>query len=112
MSEHDEQVKLINWAKTVPELDCLFAIPNGGQRHIAVAAKLKREGVRAGVPDIFVALARGGYHGLFLEMKFGKGRLSDKQIIWLERLHLNNYKTIVAHGFIEARFEILSYLNL
>ena len=55
MSEHDEQVLIFKWARLSegrwPELALLFAIPNGGHRHKAVAAKLKAEGVRAGVPD-------------------------------------------------------------
>ena len=55
-SEHVEQVRLFAWAKyacsTLPKLSLLYAIPNGGARHKAVAAKLRAEGVKPGVPDI------------------------------------------------------------
>ena len=61
-SEHEEQVALFEWAewnkRQYPELELMFAIPNGGQRHVVVAKKLKDEGVKAGVPDIFLPVAR------------------------------------------------------
>ena len=112
MSEHEIQCLLIKWASVVPELKCLFAVPNGGHRHVAVAAKLKREGVKAGVPDLMLPIARGGYHGLFLELKADKGRLSDVQTIWLERLNANGYKTAVCFGFDSAKNTIMDYLSL
>ena len=69
MSEHDEQVALFQWAGyqlgACPELALMFAIPNGGDRHPAVAGKLRDEGVKAGVPDIFLPVPRGKYHGMF-----------------------------------------------
>ena len=69
--EHIEQVKLFNWAKEKERLhlhlSLLFAIPNGGHRHKAVGAKLKSGGVKAGVPDCFLAVPKNGKHGLFLE---------------------------------------------
>src|SRR5262245_64718583 len=46
-----------------------FAIPNGGARDVITAGRLKAEGVRAGVPDVCLPVARAGYHGLFLEVK-------------------------------------------
>jgi hypothetical protein len=57
-NEHEEQVALFEWAawnsSKYKELELMFAIPNGGQRHVVVARKLKDEGVKAGVPDIFL----------------------------------------------------------
>ena len=82
-TEHQEQVALIHWAKmrsaTLPELGLLFAIPNGGERHLFVAKKLKAEGVKPGTPDLCLPVARGGYHGLFIEMKRMKGGRVTKQ---------------------------------
>ena len=64
MSEHQEQKALIQWARLnqqrFPELDLLFAIPNGGLRNIRVARKLKSEGVKPGVSDLFLPVARKG----------------------------------------------------
>jgi hypothetical protein len=72
--EHTEQVNLMQWWALacrgfgIPE-QLLFAIPNGGQRNIIVASKLKAEGVRAGVPDLFLAFPKKDAAGLFIEMK-------------------------------------------
>ena len=67
-SEHAEQVALFKWAEFAaarwPELTLMHAIPNGGHRNKITAARLKAEGVRAGVPDICLPVARGGWHGL------------------------------------------------
>ena len=66
--EAEEQAALFRWALLsrgrIPELDLLFHIPNGGSRHPREAANLKRQGVKAGVPDLFLPIARGKYHGL------------------------------------------------
>ena len=71
--EHENQVFLFQWAKLnerkYPELALLFAIPNGGARHIVVAQKLKREGVKSGVPDICLPVSCGKYHALYVELK-------------------------------------------
>ena len=115
VSEHTEQVALFQWAKLAqcehPELALLFAIPNGGHRAKAVAGKMRAEGVQAGVPDIFLAVPRRGYHGLFVEMKFGKNRPTAPQLRWLNRLDKQGYLTAVCYGFDEARSTIIEYLG-
>lgn len=113
--EHIEQKTLFQWAKLnadiYPELNNMFAIPNGGHRHIAVAKKLKSEGVKSGVPDIFLAYPRGKHHGLFIEMKAGRNKPSINQKRWLERLEKAGYKTGVCYSWDDARELIESYLN-
>lgn len=69
-----------------------FAIPNGGLRNIKVAAKLKQEGVKAGVADLFVALSNGKYHGLFIEVKVGKNRQQPNQKIFEQKVLENGYQ--------------------
>jgi hypothetical protein len=65
----------------------LFAIPNGGARHKAIAGKLRAEGVRAGVPDICLPVPRGEYHGLFIELKRPKGgHVSEEQEAWISEV--------------------------
>ena len=122
MSEHDEQVALFDWARINeskhPQLKMLFAIPNGGLRNKVVAKKLKREGVKAGVPDIFLAV--GGlannrhfvYFGLFIEMKFGKNKCTENQSIWALDLISEDYKTAVCYSFEEAKQVIINYLGI
>ena len=65
---------------------CYFAVPNGGQRHVVVAKKLKAEGVKAGVPDLAI-VHDGKYYGI--EIKTPKGRLSDKQKTMITLLENN-----------------------
>lgn len=89
----------------------LFAIPNGGERNVIVASRLKAEGVRSGVPDLFLACSHNGYNGLFIEMKKTKGgRVSDNQKSFIELLKERGYAITVCHGWAEARSAIESYL--
>lgn len=65
---------------TYPEYkNLLFAIPNGGKRGVITASIMKREGVLAGVPDIFLAVPKNGYGGLWIEIKLLNGRTSPAQ---------------------------------
>ena len=95
-----------------PEIELLFHIPNGGRRDTAEAANLKKQGVRPGVPDLFLPVAHKGYHGLFIEMKRRDGgRLSDNQKRWLHLLQHQGYAAIVCHGAQEAADAIIDYLK-
>ena len=80
--EHRHQVTIISWAASMrckyPELAMLYAVPNGGDRHPIVAAKLKAEGVKPGQPDLTLPVARRGYHGLYIEEKVPKTPVSSK----------------------------------
>lgn len=70
------------------------------------------EGVRAGVPDLFLAFPYRSYDGLFLEMKKPKGgRVSGKQKTMLEQLDEVGYKTVVCNGWLEAKAVIEEYLE-
>ena len=120
--EHDEQAALFTWAELQeaahPELRNLFAIPNGGARHPAVAAQLKAEGVRRGVPDLFLAVMRRGndgrtWGGLFIELKradHSNGPTPEQQE-WIARLRANGYMAVVAYGATEAQQCIMAYLQ-
>jgi hypothetical protein len=120
-TEHDEQVALIRWvdlrAQQCPALQLLFAIPNGGQRDVRVAAKLQAEGVRPGVPDLCLPVARHGQHGLYIELKrrasrMGRGRVRPAQQWWHDRLRLEGYRVVVCEGWDAARDAIMEYLGL
>lgn len=113
MTEHQEQAALIQWFD-VQHKDLrgrLFAIPNGGQRHVAVATKLKAEGVRRGVPDLMLPVARHGFHGLFIELKAKGGRPTKEQLDWLGFLGEQGYMAVVCVGAQAAINTISSYLN-
>ena len=112
-SEHEVQKQLIRVFRfKYPKLaDCLIAIPNGGLRHVRVAAKLKAEGVRAGVSDLFLTVPRGDKHGLWLEMKTKGGRLTDHQKDWFEIQERQGYATAVAFTADEGIEKIERYLS-
>ena len=116
LSEHSEQVALFRWAQFAlgryPELQLLHAIPNGGHRHIVVAARMKAEGVKAGVPDICLPVPRGGFFGLYIEMKTRTGKLSPDQGWWLAALQGMGYRAAMCRSFDEARQLIEEYLKL
>lgn len=111
-SEADEQKILFEWAAYLSELENMYAIPNGGKRNVREAADLKRQGVRSGVPDICLALPKGKYHGLYIELKVGRNKPSENQKEWLGKLSKVGYATAVCYGFEEAQKVILDYINL
>lgn len=116
MSEHAEQVALMRWWKLahkqfgLPEY-ALMAIPNGGARHIVVAAKLKAEGVRAGVPDIELRVSRNGRHALWIEMKHGRNKPTDAQVEFMRWQEAEGAKCVVCYTWTEAKKAIEDYLN-
>ena len=113
--EHEEQVSLFQWAKMqeciYPELEGLFAVPNGGDRNPAVAGKLKAEGVKAGVLDVWLPVARGEYHGLVIEMKYGRNKPTKDQEWWIEFLKTQNYLVSVCYSWTDAKDLIVEYLT-
>jgi len=111
-TEHDEQSALFQWAAMKPELKTMFAIPNAAKRSFRLAAMMKAEGLKSGVPDILLPLARNGYHGLFIEMKRVKGSTTSKsQLAWLQALTSADYKAVICKGFDEARETIEDYIK-
>ena len=111
-TEHTEQVIVVNRVRQVYPGVIVFAIPNGGRRELREAARLKAEGVLAGVPDLFIARALSGYHGLFVEMKRAKGgSVSSHQAKLIERLRDEGYRVEVCRGADAAWSKIVDYLG-
>lgn len=100
-SESLEQTAVVNYCdfRNIP----VFHIPNGGSRNKKEAKNLKKQGVKAGVPDLCIPIARHGFHGLYIEMKYGTNKLTEKQAEWLELLNDNGYKAVVCYGYDEAK---------
>lgn len=110
-TEVEEQIVLVVWMekKAIP----FFHVPNGGHRDWREAAKFKRMGVRPGVPDLVVPVARKGYHGLFLEVKRTQGgRLSDTQLFWRDVLLKEGYAWYEVKGAQEGIRIVEDYLGL
>lgn len=112
--EDAEQEALVQWcwfqSDKYKGLDLIFAIPNGGARSRIEGARFKRTGVKKGVPDLFLPVAKGKYHGLFIEMKRRDGgRLSPEQAQWNHVLNEQGYLAVVCKGFDEAVAVIETY---
>ncbi len=91
--------------------DYLIHIPNGGYRHPREAKKLKKMGVKAGVSDLLLAYPNDYYHGLWIELKSPKGKLSSEQKEWLNRMKAVDYSACVSYS-LEETFDILqTYFN-
>lgn len=96
-----------------PEINLLFAIPNGGTRITREAVALRRQGVKSGVPDLCLPVARGGYHGWWGEMKrLRSGHLSPEQRDWITRLRREGYWAGWHRGADEMLADLLWYLSL
>ncbi len=112
--EGAEQRALFHWAKlaqgTHPELRYLHHVPNGGARDAITGARLKAQGVKAGAPDIYLDVARRGYHGLRIELKAAGGRVGKEQAEWIAFLTAQGYWAAVCVGWEAARDEIEGYL--
>jgi len=101
-SEHQIQSAWFQWWDATYRSPLAWATPNGGFRAARTAAMLKKEGVRSGVPDVFIAIPKNGWAGMFIEFKKDKGRLTDNQKMYLETLSQQGYYTIVAYGLDEG----------
>ena len=114
-TETQEQIALIDWAAVMQgryaELALLFHIPNEGKRSYQAGGQMRRMGLKRGVPDLCLPVARGGWHGLFIEMKSAKGRPTPEQREWCKALQEQGYAAIIAHGWREAAEQIEAYIK-
>lgn len=116
ISESAEQQVLFRWARMMsgkhPELELLYHIPNEGKRSYKTGARMKAEGLKGGVPDICLPVARDGHHGLYIELKRIKNsRVTEEQLKWLENLARQGYVAAVCRGADEAIDLITRYLG-
>lgn len=114
-SEATEQIAVIKWCHInvfmYPELELIYHVPNGGKRNQLEAAKLKQQGVKAGVPDLFLPSPKHGYHGLYIEMKYGQNKTTSSQREWLKKLKEQGYLCRVCYGAEEAINLIKEYVK-
>jgi|HubBroStandDraft_4_1064222.scaffolds.fasta_scaffold01218_17 hypothetical protein len=90
-----------------------FHVPNGGSRNPIEGAKFKRMGVKAGIPDVVIPIARKGYHGLYIELKrVSGGVLSEYQRWWLDELKRQGYDTYVAKGAQDLINYVKNYMEM
>lgn len=116
MTESKHQQNVIKWTQQpsirskYPELALLYHIPNERKCSQVQGRLLKLQGVKSGVPDLHLPVARGNYHSLYIEMKSETGRASDNQKWWIEHLSAQDNKCIVCHSWKEAVKALEDYL--
>lgn len=118
MTEDQHQAAVIKWSQQAsirqkyPELKLIYHIPNERKCTPQQGARLKRMGVKSGVPDLDLPVPRGGYHGLRIEMKAEHGKTSANQEWWMDALHAQGYCCKVCYGWKDAVDVIERYLQL
>lgn len=114
--EASEQMALIQWAGYHPiARDHLIAIENGGYRNILEAIRLKKQGVRPGVFDLFLAYPCGKLHGLWIELKAPKphdARITPEQLDWFHKMKRMKYDALISYGWTDAAISIENYTNI
>jgi hypothetical protein len=100
-TEHEEQREFVQWMRQTHPDARIFAIPNGGPRSRTTGAKLKAEGVSAGVPDLYIPAWR-----CWVEMKRETGKISPAQKDWMAYLESIDDTVIVGHGCEDAKEKI------
>jgi len=95
-----------------PQLGLIYAVPNAGKRDRRVGQLLKLTGLRAGVPDVCLPMRNAEYQGLYIEFKSEKGRLTDSQKEWIERLESFGHKVAVLRSWTDAANLVIDYLGL
>lgn len=122
--EHEHQVALILWAyrTRLPAAaditegarigDYLLAVPNGGLRSKATAARLKAEGVKPGVSDLLLPLRRQGCAGLWTELKAPGKKPTDLQWAWIDRMRRAGYRAEWADDWIKAAAIVADYVGV
>ena len=117
-SERQHQQAVMKWAMQPsirdrwPELALLHHIKNETTGGAAEVAADKAMGVKKGVPDLCLPVARNGYHGLYIEMKTPSGRASEAQRWWGMALKKQGYRAAVCYGYDAAVAELCWYLSL
>lgn len=127
-TEHQIQCAIVEWAANTNLPfgkrkigDFLLAIPNGGNRSITEALRLKKEGVKKGVSDLFLSfpLWRDGYMvdfyeacGLWIEVKSKKGKLSKSQEDWIVLMIAHGYEARVVYSVDQGIQVIKDYLGM
>lgn len=92
-----------------PSADLLIHCKNEGKQSPIAGARMKAQGVRSGVSDYLLLVARREFHGLALELKAPNGKLSQAQADWLDLVQNQGFEACVAYSLTEAMEHIVWY---
>lgn len=112
-SEDAEQIALFTWVRAnqrkYPLLALVYHTPNGGNRDIKTAAKLKAMGTKRGIWDLFLPLP---LPGMWIEMKVGGNKLTVEQAAWRKTLAPYGYQFYIAYNWIEAARRLAMWVGM
>ena len=117
MTEAQHQSAVFKWSRQpqirqeYPELALMYHIPNEGKRSGRTANNLKQQGLKSGVPDICLPVARGGFSSLYIELKAEKGCVTPNQQWWIDTLRRFGCCVSLCYGWEEATSLIHKYLD-
>ena len=94
--EESIQVACVKWFRLQYPNLVIFAVPNGGSRNLYEAKNMKESGTLAGVADL-VIVGNGG-KVLFVEMKAGKNKQEDSQILFQNKVEKLGHKYIICRS--------------
>ena len=110
-----EQAKVVAWARAnennYPYLWLLHSSLNGVKLSKAQAGKALKQGMKKGVPDLFLPVKQGGFSGLYIEMKSAKGRISSEQSKFLQAASDFGYACFICYSAVDAIDKIKGYYN-
>lgn len=119
MSRFEEshiQQAIVKWARfqacTLPELQLLYAVPNGANVSTPNRIRLVAEGLRKGIPDLHLPIARGEFNSLYIEVKTEKGKLSKDQEEMFNQLELFGNKVVIVRSLFQGIHVLTTYLSL
>lgn len=113
VSEDDIQADCVFWFKMQYRsyADLIHHSTNEGKRSFAQGKRAVALGMQKGYPDLFIAVARGGWHGYFIEMKTPKGKVRPEQRKMLEELENQGYKVDIIRGVLEFVKKVSAYME-
>lgn len=113
-SETTEQIILFQWAERtkdiIPALALIYHVPNEGKR--SNGGILKAAGLKKGVPDVCLPVPSGGFHSLYIELKYGRNKTTEEQDAYMELLRQQGNETAVCYSAQDAKDKILDYLSM
>ena len=109
MAEIDEQKNVVAWCRM--QGITIIHIPNEGKRSYYAGRELVAAGLAKGFPDLLILEARGGFHGMAIEMKYGKNTLTEEQKYWLRLLKDKGWAVHVSYSYENAVDKITQYMQ-
>lgn len=111
--EDIEHIKLMDWARSREDIEpFIFHFANQRRCSVQEGRKLKRMGVKRGVSDFFVCCPRGGFAGLWIELKAGDGKPTKEQLDFINLMGSQGYLAMWRVGYESARLEIENYIAM